>query len=266
MRTSQRRREILSRLAETGYVEAKDLSRRLQVDASTIRRDLEALAAVGQLERTHGGARLTSGAADIPYAVKERARIGAKMLIGAAAAHLVSDGDSVLLDSGSTTYQLAVALRTCRDLTIVTNDLRIAILVADYPDVRLLVAGGERLPSTFTLAGEAAVAFMSMLRTDWTFLGADAIDVSAGITNTNTVEVPLKRAMIAAGGTTVVLADSSKLGERALAQIADIDDVDRILTDDEVDPDLVPAFGPVLEVVSETSVQQTTSAAGRNAR
>ena len=250
MRTGQRRREILRQLYLTGYVEARDLAVTLDVDASTIRRDLGALAHDGHLHRTHGGARAHSGAVDVPYVVKEQEHLEAKQAIAAAACALVHDGDSVLLDSGSTTYQLAGELRARRDLTIVTNDLRIGQAVADYPGVRLLVTGGELLSSTYTLFGDRAVAFIEDLRVDLAFLGADAIDIGSGITNTNTLEIPLKRMMLTVARTNVVLADSSKFGQRALVRVAEIDEVDRIVTDDRLDEREAAAYGDRLERVS----------------
>lgn len=250
MRTGQRKREILRRLYLTGYVEAKELAGSLAVDGSTIRRDLEALAREGHLQRTHGGARARAGAIDIPYAVKRGEHLAAKQAIAAFAAGLIEDGDSVLLDSGSTTYHLALALAARRNLTVVTNDLLIGQAVADYPGVRLLVTGGELLTFTYTLFGERAVAFVEDLRVDWTFLGADAIDAASGITNTNTLEIPLKRAMLAVARTSVVLADSSKFGRHALVRVAGIDEVDRIITDDGLEASFAEPYGERIERAS----------------
>lgn len=243
MRTGQRQREILRQLYVTGYVGAKELAATLSVDSSTIRRDLDALARAGRLERTHGGARALAGAVDVPYAIKQREHLAAKQAIAAAACALVREGDSVLLDSGSTTYQLAIELRSRRDLTIVTNDLLIGHAVADYPGVRLLVTGGEMLNSTYTLFGDRAVAFVEALRVDWTFLGVDAIEISTGITNTNTLEIPLKRMMLAVARTRVALADSSKFGQRALVRVADVTELDRIITDDGLLDDEAVRYG-----------------------
>ncbi|NGP09721.1 DeoR/GlpR transcriptional regulator [Rhodococcus sp. 14C212] len=245
MSASTRRRDILDRLVADGYVEAKALARELGVDTSTIRRDLDALVRLGRAERTHGGARRTvdGDLADIPYAVKEHTHTAEKALIGQEAARRVRDGDRVILDSGSTTYQVAAALRHRSDLTILTNDLRIGKFVATLPHVRLLVTGGELLGSVFTLVGERTVEFLSDYSVDWTFLGADAIDPDAGITNTNTLEIPVKRAMIAAAARTVVVADSSKFGHRALARVATLTEVDTILTDPGLPPDQVGRYG-----------------------
>jgi DeoR family transcriptional regulator of aga operon len=248
MRTEQRRREIVRRLYLMRYVEARELAAELAVDASTIRRDLDALSRAGRMQRTHGGARLLSGAVDLPYEIKRRERLVAKQAIGRAAAELIGDGESVVLDSGSTTYELATQLHARQELTIVTNDLRIAQLVASFPGVRLLVSGGEVVRSTYTLVGDRAVAFFQELSVDRAFLGADAID-TGGITNTNTIEIPLKRAMLAAAHTTAVVADSSKFGRRALVRVAAIGEVDRVITDGELPDELAAAFGGALQRV-----------------
>lgn len=233
MATSTRRREILHRLLAEGYVEGKDLAVGLGVDVSTIRRDLDALARAGKVQRTHGGARpLPGNATDIPYTTKQAQRLAEKAAIGRTAASRVRDGDTIILDSGSTTYEVAAALRDRHGLTVITNDLRIAKFVASMPDVRLLVTGGELLGSVFTLVGERAVDFLGDYTADWTFLGADAIDPIAGITNTNTLEVPIKRAMIAAGEQVIVVTDSTKFDQRALARVASIDETDLIITDE----------------------------------
>lgn len=244
MQPSVRQREILHRLLADGYVEAKRLADDLGVDASTIRRDLDALERARQVQRTHGGARPLPGtAAELPYAMKQSEHLPEKAAIARAATTEVRDGDTVILDSGSTTYEVAVALRHRTDLTVVTNDLRIGKFVADLPGVRLLVTGGELLGSVYTLIGERAVAFLGDYTADWAFLGADAIDAGAGITNTNTHEVPVKRAMIAAAHRTVVVADSTKFGHRTLAKVAGIDEVTRVVTDAALGDDQADAFG-----------------------
>jgi DeoR/GlpR family transcriptional regulator of sugar metabolism len=247
----QRQREILHRLYLTGYLEARELAASLNVDASTIRRDLDALARDGHLQRTHGGARPRAGTIDLPYAIRQQEHLSAKRAIALAAARFVQDGDRLVLDSGSTTYQLAIELRHRTNLTIVVNDLLIAHTVADYQGVRLLVSGGELLNSTYTLVGDRAIAFIEDLRVDWTFLGADAIDLEAGITNTNTVEIALKRAMLAVARNRIVLADSSKFGQHALVRVAEVTEVDRIITDGGLSPADAEAYGERLERAPE---------------
>jgi len=241
--TDQRRREIIRQLYLAGYVETKQLSGSLDVDVSTIRRDLDALASEGHLERTHGGAHTRPGAVDLPYAIKQQEHRPAKRAIAAAAAALVHDGDSLILDSGSTTYELAVELRSRANLTIVTNDLLVAPTVATYPGVGLLVTGGELLAATYSLIGDRAVTFIADLRVDWAFLGADAIDLESGITNTNTLEIPMKRTMLSVARNRILLVDSSKFGQRALVRVAAADEVDRIVTDDGLTDEVAAPYG-----------------------
>jgi DeoR family transcriptional regulator of aga operon len=266
MRTDQRRREIIRQLYLTGYAEARELAVTLGVDASTIRRDLDALARAGDVQRTHGGARLVAGAVDLPYEIKQAEHVTAKAAVGRAGAELVGDGESILIDSGSTTYELAKELRPRHELTIVTNDIRIAQLVAGFPGVRLLVTGGELLRSTYTLCGERAVAFVEELSVDRTFLGADAIDFASGITNTNTLEVPLKRAMLAVAGASVVLADSSKFGQRALVRVAELTEIDLVLTDNGLPDEVAATFGKAVRRVKLPAAPPGPADNGRKRR
>lgn len=244
MSASSRGHDILNRLFTEGYVDARQLARDLDVDTSTIRRDLMALEDAGQVQRTHGGARPAPGAiAELPYAMKRAEHLTEKTAIAAAAARNVRDGDTVVLDSGSTTYEVATALAHRDGLTVITNDLRIAKFIAAIPRFRLLVTGGELLGSVFTLVGTRAVDFLHDYIADWCFLGADAIDIDAGITNTNTSELPVKRAMLAIAHTSIAVADHSKIGRRTLARVAGIDEIDTIITDDAVSENLAHPYG-----------------------
>jgi DeoR family transcriptional regulator, aga operon transcriptional repressor len=235
MTSESRQAEILQRVNKEGYVEAKALAEQLAVDISTVRRDLDLLARTGQVRRTHGGVRpVLAAVVEIPYARKQAEHRPQKQAIAELAAMHVNDGDTVILDSGSTTYEVAEAISHRQDLTVITNDLRICNFVITLARARLLVTGGERLDSAFTLVGEHAIRFFDSYAADVAFLGADAVDSRAGITNTNTAEVPVKRAMAAAADTTILVVDSSKFGHRALAKVASLDEIDSIVTDEGV--------------------------------
>lgn len=250
MASESRQREILHRINADGYVEARSLAEQLDVDISTVRRHLDTLARSGKIRRTHGGARPVSAAViEMPYVLKQSERRPQKLAIAAYAAEYVKDGATIILDSGSTTYEVAEALREREGLTVITNDLRICKLIATLPHIRLLVTGGELLDAVFTLVGEHAIRFFDDYTADIAFLGADAVDRRAGITNTNTAEVPVKRAMINAAETTVLVADSSKFGQRALAKVAAVDEIDSIVTDDGVSPAEIENYGTVISRV-----------------
>jgi DeoR/GlpR family transcriptional regulator of sugar metabolism len=227
----QRREEILARLHRHGYVSVRQLAHEYGVDTSTIRRDLDTMAELGTIERSHGGATLPSEPAEIPYAVKVETNVAQKRAIARTVAEIVPHGRSLLMDSGSTTLEVARALRGHREMTVITNDLRVAAEIANQGDVRLIVLGGEALPAVYTLASERAVGLISEFHVDYAVMAADAVN-PRGITNTNSNEVPMKRAMLRAADRVLLVADSSKFGQSALVRVTGLEDVDLIVTDD----------------------------------
>ena len=256
MLPAQRQARIVQRLQEDGFVEITELSLSLHADRSTIRRDLRELELRELVRRTRGGALAgpASGEKDIPYEVKRIENMGRKQAIGAYAATLISEAEAVLLDSGSTTFQIARALRKRHNISVVTNDLNVAMCLADSPGIQLVVTGGILLESVYTLVGPQTVAGLSGLHVDRAFLGADAIHHQAGITNVTFVEVEVKRAMIAAALEVVVVADSSKFEHRALAPVVGLDDVDMIITDDGLDPSIRDLYGDAVRCVAADGV------------
>ncbi|MCW2740656.1 MAG: hypothetical protein JWR45_1078 [Blastococcus sp.] len=229
--SKQRRQDILVRLHRHGYVSVRQLAHDFQVDSSTIRRDLDTLANLGMIQRSHGGATLPVEPAEIPYDVKIETNVAQKRAIARAVADLVPHGRSLLMDSGSTTLEVARALRGHREMTVITNDLRVAAEVANQGDVRLIVLGGEALPAVYTLASERAVHLISEFHADYAVMAADAVD-PRGITNTNSNEVSMKRAMLRAADQVLLVADSAKFGQSALVRVASLENVDLIVTDE----------------------------------
>jgi len=248
---AERRQAILDQVRDTGYVRAVDLTSALHVDSSTIRRDMERLERAGLIRRMHGGALPADPAdtIDTPYEVRRSQHLNEKTAIGVAAAELVRDGQSVLIDNGSTAYQVAMALAARRDLTVVTNDLMVAMCLRNQRAHQVHLTGGLLLDTVFTLVGPVAMHAVEGLHVDWAFLGAEGVDPDAGITNINVVELPLKRAMIAAAQKVAVVADSSKLGRRSLATVCRLDEVDVVITDDGVAETDRAAYGDVLRCV-----------------
>lgn len=267
MLPAQRHARIVQRLHEDGFVEIAELSVHLSVDRSTVRRDLEALELRGLVRRTRGGAfpGPASGEKDIPYEVKRIEHISEKQALGAFAASLVQESEAVLLDSGSTTFEIARALRNRTNISVVTNDLNVAMCLADAPGIQLIVTGGILLESVYTLVGPRTIEELRELHVDRAFLGADAIHHEAGITNVTFVEVEVKRAMMAAARQVVVVADSSKFEHRALASVCGLDDVDLIVTDDALDQSLRARYGERLHCVV-TSDKATEAAVADAAR
>lgn len=241
MLPEERRKRIVQLVEETGSASVNDLSSLMDVSPMTIRRDITHLASRGLLVKAHGGAispRMGTSAEPF-YEVKAKVNVKEKQRIGAAAAEIISDGEVVLLDSGSTTYQIARNLRNRRSLTVVTNDLLIASYLSKIPAISVIQIGGSIRYGIFSTVGTYAEEMLSQLSVDKVFLGADAVNLEKGVLNSNPDEVPVKRLMIKSGREVILVTDNSKFCKLGLAFVCEIDDIVVILTDDQVDADVV---------------------------
>lgn len=235
MLAEERRRQLLQWLEEEGRIQVTDAARRLAVSPMTVRRDLERLEAEGLLVRTHGGA-LPVGTAtprELPYASKRARQVEAKRKIGRLAASLVRAGETVVLDAGSTTLQIARHLPPRVALKVVTNDLLIARELADREDIDVYVTGGLVRRGVYSLQGPETEAYLRATHVDRAFLGADGVDAVYGLSTTNRQKVPVKQAMLAAAEHTYVVADHTKLGRRAFARFAAVGEVGALICDEE---------------------------------
>lgn len=234
-----RRAILLKELNDNGYVQATELASRLNLSAATIRRDFALLEEEGLCIRKRGGA-VRSGQGvtlELSYEIKRGQRIAEKKRIAEAAAKLVEDGDTLILDAGSTTYALALLLLSKQRITVVTNDLQIACKLASHPNLRLICTGGIARASVFSLQGSQTESFIKNLRVDKTFLGADAIHSDRTVTNVNFEEVPIKQAMLHAANQVYLVADSSKFEKSGFVKVCDLSDVDAIITDSGIPKD-----------------------------
>ncbi|MEU7839013.1 MULTISPECIES: DeoR/GlpR family DNA-binding transcription regulator [unclassified Nonomuraea] len=265
MQSAARRRALLEQLRATGYVATGGLARQFGVDGSTIRRDLAHLERAGLIRRTRGGLLPAEPAAaiDVPYDVRRTADLAEKAAIAEAAADLVENGQSVILDSGSTAYQLALALRRQKKaIFVVTNDLMIAVCLANDPTIRVHVTGGSPIDTAYTLVGPSTVTELEGLHADWAFLGAEAVHHEAGITNINMVELPVKRAMVNAAERVAVIAASPRFGKRALAPVCSLDAISLFITDDGIADDERAHYGSRLRMAPVATGHADTPAEG----
>ena len=261
-----RRRLLLNRISIQGFATLEDLVASVGASESTIRRDLEALDLAGSIKRTHGGAVCGGEVRSMP-SLDERITTAAdeKRLIGKAAASLVRDGDTVLLDGGTTTLEVAKAL-VGRPVQIVTNSLPIAQIVAANKETDLILIGGYVYPKTGVAMGPLAIATMQGLRVRLTIMGAGGI-VEEGVYNSNSLLVETEKTMMACGQETLIVADHTKFGRLSLTKLCGLDEVSRIVVDASLDQtyrDLLDSRGIpyTLAVDEESSVSPVGSRNG----
>jgi DeoR family galactitol utilization operon repressor len=212
----------------------QELARLFNASLSTIRRDLDALATRGVVRRTHGGAVRMRQRTTFEPSISEARGTAAeeKRAIAAEAATRLADGQSILIDTGSTMHLFAQAVAIAKvSLTVVTNDLMVANTLIDKAHIKLIVPGGQCRPRAYTLLGDPGIAFLRDIRVDQCFLSAQAVDDRC-VSDTFLELVTLKRAMMRAAIQTTLLIDSSRFASRAIHSVADLSDIHEIITDE----------------------------------
>ena len=238
----ERRRRIMEILESQERVTVDELVGRFLVSAVTIRGDLDALAGSGLLIRSHGGALKRDEAADdVPIAVKETQHHAEKVRIGQAAARMIRDGETIMLDSGTTTAEIARQIRGMRlqALNVITNALNIAMELATVPFVRVIMIGGILRQMSYSLSGPHAEQTLRLVHADRLFLGVDGLDPEIGLMTPDVLEAQLNAIMIQVSREVVVVADSSKFERRSLSVIGKVEAMHKLITDTRADPEKI---------------------------
>jgi DeoR family transcriptional regulator, fructose operon transcriptional repressor len=243
MTTEQRRTRIIELLEQHGSVQVEALSQQFSVSLVTIRKDLSELEARGLLHRTHGGATWAHRSLFNPsFREKVHLQQLEKQAIARVALEFVEEGDSLILDAGSTTQTLArVMKKRFRHLHVITNSVPIALELADTT-WEILLLGGTVRHHSMALIGPATVRALERYHADKAFVSATGVSVDRGYTTPNDIEAQTKRAMIQAAENTIAIVDSSKLGRATLASFAALEDVKRLVTDWNVSSELLEVF------------------------
>jgi DeoR/GlpR family transcriptional regulator of sugar metabolism len=224
---AQRRQEIL-RAIRSGATHVAELAQSFGVSEMTVRRDLDELAREGRIERVRGGAVTVSS--EPPFGEMVIERYPAKDAIGAAAAALVQDGQTVMIDIGTTTLQAARHLHG-KAVTVITSSLAVYEELVPDEQIELILPGGTVRRNYLSLVGVLAESSLRQLKADILFLGTSAVDARFDVWDTTMVEVPIKRAMIDAAGEVVLLADAEKFAMAGLVRICEAGTIDRVVTD-----------------------------------
>ena len=238
MTSEERKHRIEEYLQRVEFASLEELSQQVGVSISTVRRDLTALEAQGNLRRTHGGARVITPKSDeFAFSARDEHQLSEKEAIGRACAKLIGSNQSVILDAGTTVYHVARHLEE-KTPQIVTNSLPVANLFASANKVEVILAGGVIYPRLGVLVGPMTVEAFSKMRADVAIMSAGGITVE-GVTNSHALRIDIQRAMLKAAQKTIFCLDHSKFGRQSVSPLCGLDLVDTIVTDSDAPPQLV---------------------------
>jgi DeoR/GlpR family transcriptional regulator of sugar metabolism len=266
------RHDAIRRAIElNGRVSIAELTNRLDVSEVTIREDLKYLEGKGVLTRVRGGAVATRGGAmEMPLEETSTTNRAEKMAIAARAAAMIENGQTVIVDVGSTTTELAKALSPeLARVVVITNGLNIALILESLPGVSVIVTGGTLRPLQHSLVAPMGTVLLDQLRADVAFLGCNGVDPARGFTNSNIAEAEIKQAMVRSAEKVVFLADHDKIGVVASAFVTDTSGADLLITDDGADPSVLAnlrADGLAVEVVRAKARRRGENNVDRNTR
>lgn len=232
MLATQRRDKILELLKEDGSAKVVELARLFKVTEVTIRQDLDKLAADGLVVKEHGGAYLKNVEDQVrTFSLANQDNLAQKERIAQKCLEFIDSGDTIILDSGSTTTEIAKKLLGYKHLTVITNALNIALILGAEPGIEVIMTGGEFKPPTLSLTGQKAADFFKGLNVQKLFLATAGISLKSGLTYPSISDLVVKKAMIDAADVTYLVADSSKIGRSALASLGALSLIDYIITD-----------------------------------
>lgn len=231
MNHSKRHRAILTLLQQDGTVTISDLARKLDVSLETVRRDIKPLTSDGTVVKMHGAVSLPSAAGEAPFEKRMRENSEAKKAIAVAMASTVRDGDSIMLDTGTTTSYLARELLGHRRLTVITNSSDIARTLSTVNDNRVYMAGGELRSDNGAAFGVSAIEFVSRFNVTHAVISTGAVDALGGIMDFDLEEAEFARMVLSRGRRSVAVTDHSKFGRQGLVKVCDFSGISEIVTD-----------------------------------
>ena len=228
----ERQEKVLNYINENKTVKTQELAKAFGASLVTIRNDINELANRGLIIKTHGGAVCCQHRSnmEIPSVIRFQENIVSKQAIAALAADLIEDGDVIILDSGSTTLEIANRIKG-KNITVITDDIKIGITLAERGGISLMLTGGALLPSVYTLVGAQAINFFDTIKVKKLFLGCDAIDFQWGISNRTMEEIQVKSAMMRAAQEIIAVADCTKFNRQVFAHLCNVEDLDMLITD-----------------------------------
>jgi DeoR/GlpR family transcriptional regulator of sugar metabolism len=236
MTANHRREKIFELIKEDGSAKVVSLAKIFKVTEPTIRQDLEKLEEDGLVTREHGGAYLKNVDLHVrTVSLAHQENIDTKEAIAQKCLEFIEPGDTIILDSGSTTSEIAKKLKGFKGLTVITNALNIALTLGAEPGIEVIVTGGEFKPPTLSLTGQKASDFFEGINAQKLFLATAGISLKAGLTYPSISDLVVKKAMIEAAELTYLVADSTKFGKSAFASLGALSLINYIITDEGIE-------------------------------
>jgi len=226
-----RYKKILDELRSTGRIYVREVSQALGVTEVTIRRDLAFLEGNGLLRKTYGGAVPSAPDVEASVRYRQKRKLSAKRAVGRLASELVKDGDIIYLEAGSTCYEIIPHLANRKDLTIIVNSLYLMRRLGELTGHKIIIIGGQYRPDRMDMVGPGAEAAIGQLSGFKAFTGADDITIDAGISGADVVTVGFAKLVLKRASEVIFVGDHTKFDNPALYKIADIDQLDYIVTD-----------------------------------
>lgn len=245
MLPNQRRERIIELMKEDGAAKVADLARIFKVTEVTIRQDLEKLEADGIVIKEHGGAYLKNMEDQVKnFSLAHQENMDKKESIAAKCLEYITDGDTIILDSGTTTTEIAKKIKSSglKNLTVITNALNIALMLGTGFNIEVILTGGEFKPPTLSLTGQKAADFFKGLNVHKLFLATAGISLKSGLTYPSISDLVVKKAMIDAAETTYLVADCTKIGKSSLASLGALGLIDYIITDSGIEDKHIQVF------------------------
>ncbi len=236
----ERKLKILEYIQEHSRASVHELGKIFQVSESTVRRDLQELEDAKLLKRTHGGAVCLENANFEPTFIEKEDKLRKeKEKIAKKAAELIQDGDTLVIDSGTTTAYLAQEIKRFSNLKVVTNSIILAQKLQGLEGIEVIIVGGTLRQNTLAMVGPIAEQSLNMLRVDKAFIATNGLDLRDGLTTPNILEAATKAKMIGISQQVILLADHTKIGKVALAKFADLSSIDVCIVDDKAPKDVM---------------------------
>lgn len=249
----ERQNKILAWINQRYRITIGEVCAQYSVSEATARRDLEALASQGKVQRVHGGAIAVEKAPpEMPMLQRQVNQVEEKRRIGTASASLVNDGETIFLGSGTTVLEVARQLKTRQNLTVITNSLPVVNILVDNPKITLICIGGLLRPSEFSFIGHIAEQVLSEIRVDKVFISVRAVNIKEGLTNDYLPETLTDRAILNIGRQNIVVADHTKFGRTSTVLLVPIDRIDTLITGVETSEAL-------LREISRTGIRVITT-------